>query len=101
MVSDSDSAVTGSSTASVRSDSAEGVGRRGRRLGLSANWSRATVRDKMGAASLSASVIYSWCRSGIVHSGEKTMANDMVGWGILVLVLTAATSSTQAKRYDR
>ncbi|KAK2184079.1 hypothetical protein NP493_283g02023 [Ridgeia piscesae] len=29
------------------------------------------------------------------------MANDMVGWGILVLVLTAATSSTQAKRYDR
>ena len=98
MVSDSVFALTGSTTAS---DSAEGVGRRGRRLGLSANWSRATVRDKMGAASLSATVIYSWCRSGIVHFGEKTMTNAMVAWGILVLVLTAATSSTQAKRYDR
>lgn len=29
------------------------------------------------------------------------MSNVMLTWGILVLVLTAATSSTQAKRYDR
>ena len=55
MVSDSVFALTGSSTAS---DSAEGVGRRGS-IELSANWSRATVRDKMGAASLSATDIYS------------------------------------------